>query len=538
MTHPANQPIGIESDATAPASPDAGPGEARTLTLPQHTRLTAVELVDRTDRHNELVHERQYLLHPSEPLDLPGNLFVAESLLDDRGYLLIKEAPLPHARAKRSTHDLEVRPRDSGYEARLLEDDGYPWHVLEYLGGELGRATALQNWQRAQRSALPVWFITNTWGDRNRDSRINEAFILKEIEAAARLGADMLQIDDGWQRGRTSNSAEAQATGGGAWEGFYAADPEFWTPDPNRFPNGLEPVLDAAKQAGLKIGLWFAPDSSDDFVNHQRDADVILGLHERYGIDCFKLDSIDMRSERGEQRVWQFIERVNVGSGGKVVLDLDVTAGTRPGYFGLMNAGPVFVENRYTDWHTYWPHATLRVLWRLSRWVDPRRLRMEFLNPTRHAEKYADDPLAPGRDDPAYLFATVMAGQPLGWFECSNLPRKMVEAVGELATVWREHRDAFFDGTILPIGDAPDGTAWTGFLSVSSDRRTGYALVLREMNERSKALITLPQSLFVRSSVVLHGTRSANISSHGDSLTVTLPASRSYVFARLSLDQA
>jgi len=530
-------PTGVETDATAPASSDT-PHAAQTLTLPQHTRLTAVELVDRTDRRNELAHERQYLLHPSEALSLRGNLFVAEALLEDRGWLMIKEAPLPHARAKQSAHDLEVRAQSTGYEASLLEEDGYPWHVLEYVGGELGRATALQNWQRAQRKPLPVWFITNTWGDRNRDSRINEAFILKEIEAAARLGADLLQIDDGWQRGRTSNSAETQATGGGAWEGFYQADPQFWTPDPQRFPNGLEPVLDAAKQAGLKIGLWFAPDSSDDFANHQRDADVILGLHERYGIDCFKLDSINMRSERGERRVWQFIERVNVGSAGKVVLDLDVTAGTRPGYFGLMNAGPVFVENRYTDWHRYWPHATLRVLWQLCRWVDPRRLRMEFLNLARNAEKYADDPLAPGRYDPAYLFATVMASQPLGWFECSHLPAEMVEAVGALAAVWREHRDAFFDGTILPIGDAPDGTSWTGFLSVSPDRKTGYALVLRETNERAEAAIALPESLSTQMAKVLCATRDARIGCHGGSLTVKLPASRSYLFAQVSFDHA
>jgi hypothetical protein len=30
-------------------------------------------------------------------------------------------------------------------------------------------------------------FPSNTWGDHSRDARINEAFVLKEIEAGARL---------------------------------------------------------------------------------------------------------------------------------------------------------------------------------------------------------------------------------------------------------------------------------------------------------------------------------------------------------------
>ena len=103
-------------------------------------------------------------------------------------------------------------------------------------------------------------------------------------------------------------------------------------------------------------------------------------------------------------------------SAGRIVFDLDVTAQLRPGYFGMIGTGPLFVENRYTDWHKYWPHQTLRNLWQLAWWVDPCRLRMEFLNQSRNTEKYADDPLAPSRYAPDTLFATVFFANPLGWF--------------------------------------------------------------------------------------------------------------------------
>lgn len=56
----------------------------------------------------------------------------------------------------------------------------------------------------------------------------------------------------------------------------------------------------------------------------------------------------------------------------------------------------MFVENRYTDNYTYWPHLAFRDLWQLSAYIAPSQLRMEFLNPYRNAEKYAADPLEPG----------------------------------------------------------------------------------------------------------------------------------------------
>ena len=98
-------------------------------------------------------------------------------------------------------------------------------------------------------------FVSNTWGDRSRDARINDAFMRQEVAAGARLGVDVIQIDDGWQQGRSKNSAQS----GGVWNGFWAADPDFWNVNRARFPQGLEPVVALARQQGIGFGLWFAP---------------------------------------------------------------------------------------------------------------------------------------------------------------------------------------------------------------------------------------------------------------------------------------
>lgn len=169
------------------------------------------------------------------------------------------------------------------------------------------------------------------------------------------------------------------------------------------------------------------------------------------------------------------------GSAGQVIFDLDVTAQTRPGFFGAMEAGPLFVENRYTDWHRYWPHQTLRNLWKLTRWVDPRRLRMEWLNHARDQEQYMSDPLAPAVWKPDALFATVMFSNPLGWFEASYLPESYFVQAAPLIKVWKEQREDLFAGTIMPIGFAPDGASWSGFISIGEKASFGYLLLFRQL---------------------------------------------------------
>ena len=523
QSHPATlQPLSGAPRADLPVASgveSAAPGESNE-TLPvadavehfvlamRHARLVQVTFRDQTDIHNELVFESEWLLHPAERmLDLQGNLFAIEDPLTGDGLAFLKHAPLPHARPTGAGTDLRVCcargkgfvPGSSdygfGYEVGFYghgvegasDTPGYRHVVLSYTGGARGRTEALQRHQRDIREYSPQRdgrFLSNTWGDRNRDARIAESFVCKEIEAGAALGVDVTQIDDGWQKGRTSNSAVP----GGVWLGFWDADPDFWQAHPQRLPRGLGPIVGAAEQHGMQCGLWFAPDSAHDFANWHRDAEAVLDLHRRWGINYVKIDGVKAVTKTAESNLWRFFERVLRETSGRVVFDLDVTAETRPGYFGMMEVGPVFVENRYTDWHRYWPHQTLRNLWKLAHYVDPARLRMEFLNPSRNADLYRGDPLAPGQYRADALFATVMLASPLGWFEVSGLPPGVTAQAEPLVRTWRLHRDALHSGIVHPIGQAPDGMAWTGFISVESDGRHAHAVVFRGLAHRSQPL--------------------------------------------------
>ena len=521
-------PSGIEANPSKAISLE-GDSLEDLLLSPPHVSFTQVTLRDQTDVHEQLVFENQWVITPNEgPLKLEGNVFFVEDTLTKAGLLFMKQAPLPHARPLKSEWDAQML---GGSRRLRFAGQGYPFTLLAYSGGRIGRIEALQIYQRQLRRYDPQrdgMFLSNTWGDRSRDARINEAFMLKEIEAGARLGVDVIQIDDGWQKGTSANSSK----GKGVWNGYWAADPDFWQPNPQRFPTGLATVVKAAREKGMKFGLWYGPDSSNDASSWQRDADRILQLHKEHGIDYFKLDSVKAVSTATERNLRRFWDRVLEQSDGRVVFDLDVTAEIRPGYFGAPDVGPVFVENRYTDWRTYSPHQTLRNLWMLSQYVDPLRLRMEFLNNTRNLEKYRNDPLAPSCYQPDYLFASVMCANPLGWFEASNLPEDYITSVSKLVKVWKRERSQWFSGKMIPIGDAPDGTSWTGFASVGGNQRSGYLLVFRELNDESSRSLAMPSfDKGPHRLTTLAGNGSAELV--GQQMTVSIPKPLDYLWLKV-----
>ena len=524
-------PSGIET-ATPPV-PKATPTDVlESLTLvPEHIRLTQVTLLDQTDVHNQLVFEREWLPQRNErPIQMDGDLFIAEDTLTHAGLVFLKLAPLPHARPVKDAWDLEAAVKGRTLQCTLA-GASYPAIVLAYSGGRAGRSEALQTFQRQLRPYVPTrdgMFLSNTWGDRSRDLRINADFMGKEIDAGSALGVDVIQIDDGWQTGRTANSGR----GAGVWNGFWADNPNFWLPDKARFPGGLQPLVKQAAAKGMKFGLWYAPDSSNSFSNWNRDASRLLELHREDKIDYFKIDGVKALTKEGERNLGRMFERVQQETKGAVVFDLDVTAEVRPGYFGMPDVGPLFVENRYTDFHGYWPHQTLRNLWQLSQYVDPRRLRIEVLNNQRNQQQYAGDPLAPSVYPPDYLFATAMFANPLGWFEISNLPAEYRASMAQLVSVWKQHRTEMFRDTTLPVGQPPDGTNWSGFAAFNAERTSGYVLYFRGIGAPLKW--REPLTVFgsnAKRIQPLAGDGSVVID--GGELTVQIPQTPGYVWVRV-----
>lgn len=453
-------------------------------------------LCDQTDINDNLCQCAEYRLAHTGRLEFTGCVLALENPLTEAGLIFLKHAPLPHARPLCDAADFVYENN----RLRVLRTaGGYPAAVIVYAGGEGGMRAALQGYQRALRPYRPGRdgvLISNTWGDRSRDAALCTEFLCAEIDAAADLGVEVVQIDDGWQKGTTSNSVNAQAAGG-VWEGFYAKDPEFWRVNPQRFAQGLDAVFAHARERGVGIGLWFAPDSAQEFANWRRDVEAVCGFYRDWGVRHVKIDGVKAHSPAGERNLHAFFAGVARETDNAVHFDLDVTAEIRPGYFGAPQSGCIFVENRYTDWQNYWPHATFRNLWQLAHLLPPSLLRMEWLNPLRNRENYAGDPLAPAALDPAYVFASIMLSSPLFWCELSRLEDSVNGRLKPLLELWRKYRPELHGGVVHPVGQAPCGGGWSGFLVASQDggARSAHLLLFREYTDQAERYIELPQSL-------------------------------------------
>lgn len=212
------------------------------------------------------------------------------------------------------------------------------------------------------------------------------------------------------------------------WNGYWVVDPHFWDPDPVRFPNGLAPLSKVAVENGLSLGFWFGPDSSDEAVNWERDADCLIGMWRDYGARHFKIDSLKLHTPKAFAMNRRFFEKM------------------------------------------------------LS--IDPMRLRMEFLNPEKNDAAYGDDPLRPAAWPADALFAISMLSSPLAWMELSDVPEEVRAKWRPLIAAWKRERGRLRGGVTVPVGSKPDCAAWTGFVTVCDDGG-GYALIFREMNALS-----------------------------------------------------
>ncbi len=466
------------------------------LALPGvHWRAKAVQFFDVTDRHNTLVYERAVLPFRSE-LPLEGNLLYLDEILRDRGLFVLKEAPSSYAQLHYPGADFvvkqgEIRAVGLGVAAPDLHPETWTRAYGVVTGvtgdGEAGRLQALRTYQAQLRVHQPdrdEMVLMNTWGDRGQDTRLNEGFALAELQAGAKLGISHLQLDDGWQWGRSSNSAFS----GGSLEGIWE-NPDYWKPHPERFPNGLGPVVARGQELGIEVCLWFNPSKDNSYEHWSEDAATLIELYRQHGIRTFKIDGVQVLDKEAETHLRDMFDAVRAATDGGVVFNLDVTAGQRYGYHYFNEYGNIFLENRYTDWSNYYPHWTLRNLWMLSRYVPPQNLQIEFLNVWRNADAYAlNDPLAPQQVPFAYAFAVTMMAQPLAWFEATGLPPEAF-AIADVVQRYREHQVAIHAGQIFPIGEEPSGTGWTGFQSLR--RREGYLLVMREHNHRPNTMMRL-----------------------------------------------
>ena len=103
---------------------------------------------------------------------------------------------------------------------------------------KLYRTRVCRGWYRDRER--PV--LLNSW--EGMYFEINEEKMLTLAEEAAELGIELLVMDDGWFKGRNTDTTSLGD----------------WTEDKKKFPDGLQSLAKKVKQKGIDFGIWFEPE--------------------------------------------------------------------------------------------------------------------------------------------------------------------------------------------------------------------------------------------------------------------------------------
>ena len=376
-----------------------------------------------------------------------------------------------------------------------------------------------RDWYRTRYRPERIVAMSNTWGDRGGREVVSEEFVLKEIDVGAEIGVDVVQVDDGWQKGVPNAFDEA---------GLRVFEGDFWSLKPNTFPHGIDYLPHYAASRGIQMGLWFAPHSRNRFEHLERDIGILSRACNEWGYRYFKLDMLQLNDRAQCERMQELLSRMEHFEAHAEV-ELDVTADRRLGYFAAASYGTLFVENRYTAWGNYYPHTTLRNLWKLAAYVPSSKFQFELVNPTLYTEQYEkDDPLRPALYDIDYLFASVMVSNPLFWMEMQRLPIHCRQRLKSIVSHWKCWREELTRADVRPIGEEPSGCSMTGF--VAKDEKSVHVILLREVTNRDTYTFVTNENL--QNAEVICSNTDVQVTIDQSSVTVRFEKPRAYVWLR------
>ncbi|MBQ6598009.1 MAG: hypothetical protein IJH79_10705 [Lentisphaeria bacterium] len=429
------------------------------------------------------------LEHPFRANEITGNLLYCGSDAG-AGLVFLQEAPPSMERRDWEKYDFRYDPETKvirscnwGISPEDIQNGNRTYrsfrHVLMVYRDETEKRSVLKNYLARRYDSSAFYSITvNPWGCGRFPELVSPDFLEKECKAAAEAGATHYQFDDGWEKG----NGLAQLTRKNQY-----ITPDFW-----KFRESLDSafpaIIQVCKKALLQPALWFAPSENVEYRDWRSSAERLWKLHRKFGINCFKIDGVRLRTLEAERNLRSLFEFLRKKSKGKIFFNLDVTTGQRFGYFQFLEFGNIFLENRYlftNGNNSYHPEKTLRALWLLAKYTRPQSLQIEVPYPKDYlAQAPANDP--PAEPDSCkypleYWIAITLFANPLLWFAPSLVPRNIRKVYRKMMELHLKIRDRVFAGEIYPIGEEPSGKSISGLISTS-----GFAIFFRAINAERK----------------------------------------------------
>jgi hypothetical protein len=333
------------------------------------------------------------------------------------------------------------------------------WTIV-WTNGNDGMQLAIKQFDRARYPVFPdrdMFILNNTWGPADPDGArfTEEDYLMKEIPALAKLGVEVIQIDDGWQKG----------------EGRYNEAKGF-SP---RYKNGWKDIKAEADKYGLRFGLWVtARYSTTEELNKNVD---------ELGFISWKVD-FDQLTNRAdyEDRTRKYRE-VMKHSWMKTQFTLcPEYDDPRYGWYYCKEYGSIYFQNIQESLPahlTMVPYQVLRQHWLMARYFNSNKLQVMLQNPKRSNSERSDGPL----HSHSYCFAMGVPFVPCFFQSAQYLDSAGQEELKAFIALYKKNRGDIFNCYTFPVGDKPDNQSWSGFQMLNdNDPAKNYILLFRELH--------------------------------------------------------
>ena len=179
--------------------------------------------------------------------------------------------------------------------------------------------------------------LLNSWEGLYFD--INEERMLQMMDDIAKLGGELFVMDDGWFGDKYQRNDDSSTLGD-------------WVVDKKKLPNGLKALTDAARQHGIKFGIWIEPEAvntkSELFEKHPEWALQAKGRELKLGRGGTQL-VLDMTNPKVQDFAFQIVDDLLTNYPEISYIKWDANA-------SIQNFGSLYLprnrqQNLYIDYH-------------------------------------------------------------------------------------------------------------------------------------------------------------------------------------------
>lgn len=179
--------------------------------------------------------------------------------------------------------------------------------------------------------------LLNSWEGIYFD--ITEERIVKMMDDIKAMGGELFVMDDGWFGGKYQRNSDNSSLGD-------------WVVDAKKLPNGLKALTDAAKQRGLKSGIWLEPEATNTTSElYEKHPDWVLqtpGRKLKLGRGGTQL-VLDMTNPKVQDFVFGIVDNLLTRNPEISYIKWDANA-------SIQNCGSVYLPknkqaNMYVDYH-------------------------------------------------------------------------------------------------------------------------------------------------------------------------------------------